>query len=186
MLENRQEVKMPRLRPQGVPLDGCRVLISIAVRQPLNAPSDGSSTPWCSCPVSSSDCPNCCRAVTSAFVSPLRALTLSATYQRDGPRNFKGVNTYHYSYVHSVVQSSLRMVIQFLPPLRNLARTPGLSKAIRSHMTGAVCPLHTQYVRRKSLRSGATYLVYDCTPAGELSIAEFGSPYEDHPGKSLR
>ena len=69
---------MPRRRQYSVPLDDCRVIISIAVRQPLNAPSDGSSsTLWYSCSVSSSDRPNCCRAVTSAFVSLSRGPPLS-------------------------------------------------------------------------------------------------------------
>src|SRR5258706_1765753 len=115
MLENRQKAEMRRRRQHRVPLDDCRVIISIAVRQPLNAPSDGSSsTLWYSCSVSSSDRPNCCRAVTSAFVSPSRGPPLSGIHQRQ-IKEFKGVNTHQYSYVHSVVQSLSRVVLQSLP-----------------------------------------------------------------------
>ena len=45
MPENRQKAEILRRRQHSVPLEGYRVIISIAVRQRLNALSDGSSTP---------------------------------------------------------------------------------------------------------------------------------------------
>jgi hypothetical protein len=153
MLKNSQKVVMRKRRRRSVPLDGCRVMISIAVRQPLKAPSDCSSTPWSStiCLVSSSDCPKCCRVVSSAFILPLRVPPFkppSGTRIKEP----KGLKTHQYSCVYSIAQNASKIVLQFVPLRRNLVSTSGLSRAIANHITEAVCPLYVQYVRRKGLK----------------------------------